>query len=1087
MKLLLQSIGQRRGFLLLSLSAAFAMLLGLFWNDESDHYAELSRQMLQLKTLDARLDRDMLRIASFLMVQYDPLVQTNNELSQVKTQLTSVGSGRDSVLAEYNQRLWQAMDNKLALMEKIKFQAAIVRNGIRYLPTLAQELKQQAPSRYDPIVELINQLYSYQLFAADSNFDDIQASLEQVKRWSWESRDSMELVEQLLFHIDSNLHGLTKLDSLKKHYLEIPSQTFFQALYAQLEQKRLSQTSIKKQLIVLLSVSVFALIAGLWLLIQSLHNAHQESKRAWGRLHDAVSNLSEAFALYDADHQPVLYNRRFEAIYPWLKHQRNGSMSLQKLQQAASGRVQYFSLEGDPITAPPVQGQYIEQIDSNTWYLASNNPTSEGGTVCVRSDITASKRAEADSRKLSRVLMQSPASVVITDTRGVIEYVNPRFERVSGYSADEAIGRNSSFLKSGNLSPQDYEAMWQRLMAGQEWRGMFHNRRKDGSTYWESASISPLRDEHGKITSFIAVKEDITAQKLAEDQLRMNAAVFETTAEGIMVTDAENRIKTVNPAFSKITGYALDEILGQTPHLLKSGRHGPEFYEQLWNSVRQKGHWTGEIWNKRKDGTVYPEWLSISAIRGETGQIEEFVAVFTDITQHKKNEEQIRYQANYDALTGLPNRSLLSDRLEQAIAAAKREQWMLGVLFLDLDHFKVINDTFGHAVGDELLQLVSARLKACLRESDTIARFGGDEFVILLPDIRETDSVAQVATYIIEQITRSFTLYGREIYIGASIGITIYPDDADKADTLLQNADMAMYQAKESGRSTYQFFTASMQQQTLDRRQLELELRQAIKNQELEIYYQPVVNPSLNKIVSVEALLRWNHPSRGQVSPATFIPIAEDSGQIGQIGQWVLANACRQLKIWHDAGFSELKLAVNLSSRQRELGLDADDLKQLVDQAGIAPESLTLEITESLLMRDTEDAMTWLSSLKDLGINLSIDDFGTGYSSLSYLKRFPVDALKIDRSFVNDLPDDLEDVTLVKTIVAMAQNLNLSLVAEGVETQQQAEFLVNNGCRNLQGYYYARPMPAAEISVWLIKAPSSATSGPTQSLFKDPE
>ncbi|RDE24433.1 EAL domain-containing protein [Motiliproteus coralliicola] len=1087
MKLLFQSIGQRRGLLLLGLSMTFIMLLGLFWDDDSDDYAELSRLMLQLKTLDARFDRDMLRIASFLMVQYDPLVKTSNELNQIRTRFNATADRDHEQLSEQNRLFWQTMKTKLDLLEKIKFQAALVRNGIHYLPTLAQTFNQQEPAHYNQIVEFINQLYSYQLSSADSHFNDILGSLEQIKQWSLSSTQSRDLVEQLLFHIDSNLHGLAKLDSLKKSYLEVPSQTYFSALHEQLEKQRVTETAIKRQLIVLLSLSVCALIIGLWLLIRSLHNAHLESKRAWNRLHDAVDNLSEAFALFDADHRPVLYNRRFEAFYPWLKEYPIDSLTLDELQAAVAERTEYYSLEGSLFTDPRPQGQYVEQIDNNTWYLASNKPTSEGGMVCVRSDISASKRAEADSRKLSRVLKQSPASVVITDTQGVIEYVNPWFERVSGYSAAEAIGQNSSFLKSGNLSRQDYETMWTRLKAGREWRGMFHNRHKDGSTYWESASISPLRDEHGKITSFIAVKEDITAQKLAEDQLRMNAAVFDTTAEGIMVTDAENRIKTVNPAFTRITGYGLDDVLGKSPQLLKSGRHEPAFYEQLWNSVRQQGHWSGEIWNKRKDGTLFPEWLSISAIKGANGDIEEYVAVFTDITQHKENEEQIRYQANYDALTGLPNRTLLSDRLKQAIASAKREQWMLGILFLDLDHFKVVNDTFGHAVGDELLQLVAARIKACLRESDTIARFGGDEFVILLQDIAETDSVAQVATYIIDQITRGFSLNGREISIGASIGITIYPDDAANADTLLQNADMAMYQAKERGRSTYQFFTLSMQQKTLDRRQLELELRHAIKNGELEIYYQPVVNPSLNQTISVEALLRWNHPKRGQVSPATFIPIAEDSGQIGEIGRWVLSNACRQLKVWQDAGFSNLKLAVNLSSRQRELGLEAADLQQVIDQAGIKPESLTLEITESLLIRDTEEALVWLSSLKALGVKLSVDDFGTGYSSLSYLKRFPVDALKIDRSFVSDLPEDLEDATLVKTIVAMAQNLNLSLVAEGVETQQQAEFLVNNSCRNLQGFYYARPMPAAEVGTWLSKPPSNVTSGPTKSLFTDSE
>ncbi|MET0089444.1 MAG: EAL domain-containing protein [Candidatus Thiodiazotropha sp.] len=401
------------------------------------------------------------------------------------------------------------------------------------------------------------------------------------------------------------------------------------------------------------------------------------------------------------------------------------------------------------------------------------------------------------------------------------------------------------------------------------------------------------------------------------------------------------------------------------------------------------------------------------------------------------------------------------------MVAAQRESWMLAVLFVDLNHFKVVNDTFGHVVGDEVLQMVAGRIRSCLRESDTVARFGGDEFIILLQDVTEMDSVAHIATNIINSITRVITLYGREIYIGASIGITVYPDDAENVDSLLRNADMAMYQAKERGRNTYQFFTASMQQHTLVRQQLELDLRQSIQRNELEIFYQPVVDARVNRVVSVEALVRWHHPVRGMVLPAIFIPLAEDTGQIGPIGEWVMRGACEQLKRWHREGFHDLKLAVNLSSRQRELGLQADFLKQLLDETGLSADVLTLEMTESLLMRDTEEAMTWLTSFKDLGIKLSVDDFGTGYSSLSYLKRFPVDVLKIDRSFVCDLPDNLEDATLVNTIVAMADSLKMGVIAEGVETRQQVEFLLEAGCNELQGFYYAKPMKASSLTEWL--------------------
>jgi diguanylate cyclase (GGDEF)-like protein/PAS domain S-box-containing protein len=534
-----------------------------------------------------------------------------------------------------------------------------------------------------------------------------------------------------------------------------------------------------------------------------------------------------------------------------------------------------------------------------------------------------------------------------------------------------------------------------------------------------------------------------------------------------MVTDADNMIKTVNPAFTRITGYSAEEVIGQSPSILSSGRHDEEFYEALWDSVLHKRYWSGEIWNRRKDGSVFPEWLSIAAIPDEDGIAKEYVAVFSDISKHKENEEQIRYQANYDALTGLPNRSLLSDRLVQAIGSAQREQWRLAILFVDLDQFKMVNDTFGHVMGDELLQLVAERINDCVRESDTVARFGGDEFIILLQDVSDMDAVASIATKVIDRITKVFILYEREIYIGASVGITIFPDDAVNADSLLRNADMAMYQAKERGRNNYQFFTASMQQRTLERQQLELDLRLAVQRGELEIYYQPVVDAVSERVVSVEALLRWNHPHRGIIYPGVFIPLAEDSGMIGPIGEWVIKGACQQLSEWHNAGYSDLRMAVNLSSRQRELGLEAVYLSQVLQETGLVPEMLTMEITESLLLRDTEEAVTWLTSFKLLGVNLSVDDFGTGYSSLSYLKRFPVDILKIDRSFISGLPGDVDDVSLVKTIVAMANSLNLGLIAEGVETAEQAEFLVQIGCANLQGYYYSKPMSAKAITAWL--------------------
>ncbi|MCU7844391.1 MAG: EAL domain-containing protein [Candidatus Thiodiazotropha sp. (ex Monitilora ramsayi)] len=1057
----------RRLLLLLSLSIALALLLVIFWDDESQIHSEVSNQLIELKELEARLDRDVLRVTSFLLSHYDSLSVISLRLKALEKAMRVPGQRRYKTLDASIAAYWDSMNEKLEVLEKIKFQAAVVRNGIHYLPLAADSVKQIDIDVYRQVLALLNELYVYDLFYSDSQLVEINKGVERLEMIRFSDAENQAVLNGMIFHIRANLDDLSELGELKRRYLSIASLEKFEQLHQRYEKHRFDETREKQIVIVTLSLVVFGLLLGLWYIVRSLHLAHHALNQSWMRLHDAVDNLSEAFALFDGDNRLVLFNRRYAEFYPWLKEKLKRGLSIDSLKTANRNRVHYSEITGKQLQGDLPEGRYLEKTQEGAWYLASNKPTSEGGMVCVRTDITDTKRNERQLSKLSRALEQSPASVVITSTDGTIEYVNPKFEAVSGYTAEEAIGQNPRILKSGNKSTEEYREMWNTLLEGREWRGNFHNRRKDGSVYWEAASISPLRDDSGKITHFIAVKEDVTAQKRAEDQLRMNATVFDTTSEGIMVTDADNLIKTVNPAFSRITGYEAEEVIGRSPKILSSGRHTENFYEQLWSSVMQNGYWSGEIWNRKKDGSVFPEWLSIAAIKSDDGLVKEYVAVFSDITKHKQDEEKIRYQANFDALTGLPNRSLLTDRLSQAILSANREKWNLGLLFIDLDQFKVVNDTFGHVVGDELLQQVAERIRECVREADTVARFGGDEFVILLQDIEDPDVAVAISSKVIEALTRSFKLYGREIFIGASIGITIYPEDAGTADTLLRNADMAMYQAKEHGRNTYQFFTASMQRQTIERQQLEQDLRLAIERHELEVYYQPVVKAETGKVSSLEALLRWNHPKKGQISPEVFIPIAEDSGLIGNIGKWVMKNACIQLSHWRQYGHEQLTIAVNLSSRQRELGFDASYLQEVLNETGLPADSITLEITESLLMRDTEETVDWLGSLKRLGVKLSVDDFGTGYSSLSYLKRFPVNVLKIDRSFVHDLPDDPESVSLVNTIIAMAKSLKLGLVAEGVENQEQVDFLLSAGCDLLQGFHFGRPMPAAALTNWL--------------------
>ncbi|WP_327124450.1 putative bifunctional diguanylate cyclase/phosphodiesterase [Nitrincola sp. A-D6] len=648
----------------------------------------------------------------------------------------------------------------------------------------------------------------------------------------------------------------------------------------------------------------------------------------------------------------------------------------------------------------------------------------------------------------------------------MIEYINPKLSEMTGYSSEELLGQNNNILKSGEISADIFTDMWQQLREGNIWSGQLLNRKKDGTLFWDSTSISPLRTDTGEISHFIAVKEDITERLRAEEQLRMVAAVFETSNEAIMVADHQGTIKVVNAAFERITGYSAAEVKGQNPSILSSGRHDRFFYNAMWESLNTEGCWSGEIWNRRKDGSVYPEWLSISALHDDEGQITEFVSVFSDITSRKEAEANIRHQAYYDALTQLPNRSLLLDRLEVAIITAERDQQMISVLFIDLDRFKYVNDTLGHEHGDELLMEVSKRLTQCVRESDTVARFGGDEFVILLHNIQSDRDAALVAEKIIRKLSDPFTLAGRDIIIGASIGLAMYPGESDDPDTLLRNADLAMYRAKQTGRNRFQFFTSSLQEHANTLMEMEQNLRQALEHGQLEVHYQPLVRAQSGRVTGVEALLRWHHPTLGMISPDQFIPLAEDTGLIGPIGQWVLETACQQISLWQQQGL-KLYLSVNISGRQRNLGMDAPLLHRILQESRLEAAQLVLEITEGMLLENSEETIAWLQSFCDLGVHLAIDDFGTGYSALSYLKRFPIDTLKIDREFVRDLTLDNEDALLVEAIISMARSLKLRLIAEGVETAEQRNVLFSLGCEFLQGYYFAKPMPAEALVAWM--------------------
>jgi diguanylate cyclase (GGDEF)-like protein/PAS domain S-box-containing protein len=560
-----------------------------------------------------------------------------------------------------------------------------------------------------------------------------------------------------------------------------------------------------------------------------------------------------------------------------------------------------------------------------------------------------------------------------------------------------------------------------------------------------------------------ALRERDEALMRSRRDLHLAHKVIEASLEGIVITDARGIIEFVNPAFTRLTGYASDEVIGKTPSVLRSGRHDKAFYAAMWAALGTQDVWQGEIWNRRKNGDLYPEWLTINAIRDDSGAVSQYAAIFTDITDRKRTEERIKNLAYFDILTGLPNRRLLIDRLQVAIANAHRRGTKLAILFLDLDLFKRINDSLGHGAGDQVLIEVAGRLARCLREGDTVARLGGDEFVILVPELGEEEFAAKLAGRVIGQVKQSFMVEEHELFVTTSIGIALYPDDGRSAEVLLKNADTAMYRAKDLGRNSYQLYTATMNARSFERLAMESSLRHALARQEFILAYQVKVDLSTGRMSGVEALVRWRHPEMGLVPPAEFIPLAEAMGLISEIGAWVMNTACRQCKSWHDLGLPPVRVAVNVSALQFQDGDVAGMVRRALEESGLDPSHLELELTESVLMQQVEEAVRILGDLRATGVRISIDDFGTGYSSLAYLKRMPLDALKIDRSFVHDIVEGGDGATIVSTIINLAHNLKLKAVAEGVETQAQADFLRAQGCDEIQGFLVSRPVLAEDL------------------------
>lgn len=562
----------------------------------------------------------------------------------------------------------------------------------------------------------------------------------------------------------------------------------------------------------------------------------------------------------------------------------------------------------------------------------------------------------------------------------------------------------------------------------------------------------------------------------SQESLRLFQKAFDGSEEGFMITDANNRILSVNGAFTQLLGYTRDEVYGKLPSLLASGQHNAAFYEAMWQSIRVFGNWRGEIWNRRKNGEVFPEWLTISAVHDPAGQTTHYIGIFSDISKLKTAEAQIHFLSSHDVLTGLPNLVLFKDRLDTAVAFAARQRSKVALLNLDLDNFKLLNDSLGHAAGDALLRGVSERLRECVRDTDSISRQGGDEFLIALTNVQDADAIGRVLLEILEQVAEPVVLDGRAVSLSCSIGVAVYPNDGDKFETLQKRANKAMYHAKEAGRNTFRYFTEQLNSDSLEHLRIAHDLRQAVKQDQFVLHYQPQFELASGRLIGAEALIRWQHPSEGLLQPGRFIGIAEQTGLIVEMGEWVLHQACRQAMAWQRAGLPVLTMAVNMSAVQFLHGDVEQSVRTALAQSGLDPQRLELELTESVLLHDMDRMLTLINNLKQLGLKLAIDDFGTGYSSLSYLKKFKVDRLKIDQSFVRDIDRDADDTAIVRAIVQMARALNLSTLAEGVETDAQRRFLSEQGCDEVQGFFYSKPLPPDEFEAF-VRSCSVARSG----------
>ena len=705
-----------------------------------------------------------------------------------------------------------------------------------------------------------------------------------------------------------------------------------------------------------------------------------------------------------------------------------------------------------------------------SWLLLRRQQTLKEQFTTLTATLTAKQQSEAAAEKSQRLLQaimnSAPTLIYVFDREGRLLFCNQQFEKAVGHSRESMIGTLRTDFLPAAIAEQHHNNDQSVLANGLALSIEESNQENDGEHTYLTLK-SALRDADGEISAVIGVSTDITSRKKAEKDLQLASTIFANTADGIIVTDPAGTIVLTNPAFTQITGYSAAEAQGKNPRILQSDHQDAGFYRTMWQALGSVGLWQGEIWNRRKNGELFPEWLSITTVLDPCGAVSNYVGVFSDISAIKRSQAELEHLAHFDPLTELPNRSLFHDRLSHALERAGRYNQHVAVMVLDLDRFKTVNDSLGHPIGDQLLQQVAHRLKDCVRVEDTVARLGGDEFSVVLANLKSGDNIVDIARKILDSIERPFSINGHAAMVSTSIGIAVFPEDGTTPDLLIRNADAAMYQSKAAGRNTYHYYQPEMTQAAQRRLASEQALRRVIERQEFEVWYQPQLNLATGGLIGAEALVRWRDPERGLIPPNEFIPLAESTGMIIPIGEQVLRQVCQDIAKWQTSNLNPGKVGVNVAGpqlfRSDFIGLLCD----VIEKFAIPPSALEIEITETCVLDNPELARQLLDTIQDMGISIAIDDFGTGYSSLSHLKKLPIDTLKIDRSFVSDLPDHPHDIAITRAILAMGRSLGFDVIAEGVETKEQQKFLLDEGCIQGQGYLFAKPMPIKEFTDWL--------------------